>query len=167
MVIYELFENVSWVSIILFITGILLLVLELYEPGFGLFGSLGVILLVACIFVTAKTVLEGIILTALFFVIIITMLVIFFTMLSRNRLPKNLVLHEATSAEQGFSGTEDMQYLLGKNGVVVTVCRPAGNVDFDGVKLDVVSRGEYIEKGVLVEVIEIEGSRIVVKAKIQ
>jgi membrane-bound ClpP family serine protease len=138
----------------------------MYEPGFGLFGSMGIICFVGCIFVTAKTVLQGIILTTLFFVIIIIMIVIFFTMLSKNRLPKHLVLHESTSAELGFSGTEDMQYLMGKSGMTVSICRPTGNVDFDGVKLDVVSRGEYIDKGRQVEVIEIEGSRIVVKEKV-
>ena len=165
MAMFDLLENISWISIVLIVAGIVLLIFEMYEPGFGLFGSLGIVCFVGCILVTATDIFQGLILTAIFFVIIIIMLVIFFTMLSRNRLPKNLVLHETTSAQTGFSGTEDMQYLLGKNGVVVTTCRPVGNVDFEGVKLDVVSRGEYIEKGVVVEVIEIEGSRIVVKAK--
>ena len=165
MIIMELLGNVSWLSIVLFLAGVTLLVLEMYEPGFGIFGTLGVISFVVCIFVTARTVAQGIILTAVFFAIIIGMLIIFFTMLSRNRFPKKLVLQESTSAELGFSGTEDMQYLLGKIGTVVSICRPAGNADFDGVKLDVVSRGEYIEKGTVVEVIEIEGSRVVVKTK--
>ena len=165
MILFELLQNVSWVSIALTIVGLGLLVLEMYEPGFGIFGVLGIISFVACILVTAKTLMQGIMLTAFFFVIVIAMIVIFFTMVSRNRFPKKLILQESTSAELGFSGTEDMQYLLGKSGIVVSTCRPAGNVDFDGVKLDVVTRGEFIEKGKKVEVIEIEGSRIVVRVK--
>ena len=56
-----------------------------------------------------------------------------------------------------------MKGYLGKIGIVVATCRPAGMADFDGVKLDVVTRGEYIEKGAMVDVIEVEGNRIVVK----
>ncbi len=38
-------------------------------------------------------------------------------------------------------------------------------MDLDGVKLDVVTRGEYIPKDTMVEVIEVEGNRIVVREK--
>ena len=161
----ELLGNVSVLSIILFVVGIGLIVVEMFEPGFGFFGAAGVVCLIVCIFVTAQTVMQGIILTAIFFVILVILLIIFLAMLSRGRMLKKLVLQESTTAELGFSGTEDMQHLLGKSGVVMSTCRPAGNVDFDGVKLDVVSRGEFIEKGSTVEVIEVEGSRIVVKEK--
>ena len=158
----ELLSNISLVSIIFFLLGIGLIIFEMYQPGFGVPGSLGLISLIVCVFVTAQTVMQGIILTGIFFIIVLLLLVVFFVLLSKSRLPKKLVLHES---EQGFTGIEDMQYLLGKIGKVVSICRPAGNVDFDGVKLDVVSRGEYIEKGATVEVVEIEGNRIVVKMK--
>ena len=161
----NLLSNVSTLSIILFIAGIGLIVVEMLEPGFGFFGVFGIISLLICVFVTAQTVLQGLILTAIFFVILLILLVIFLVFVSKGRLPKRLILHESETVEQGFSGTEDMKYLMGKTGVVTTLCRPVGNVDFDGVKLDVVSRGEYINKGTIVEVIEIEGNRIVVKAK--
>jgi membrane-bound ClpP family serine protease len=161
----ELLANISWISIILFLVGIGLIVVEMFDPGFGFFGAFGVIALIICIFVTAETVMQGMILTAIFFVILVILFAIFLTLISKGRISKRLVLSESTSGEQGFSGTEDMQYLMGKTGVVMSVCRPAGNVDFDGVKLDVVSRGEFIEKGATVEVVEIEGNRIVVKAK--
>ena len=158
----ELLGNISIISIILFFAGIGLIIFEMSQPGFGFPGAAGLLCLVGCVFVTAQTIMQGIILTGIFFVIVLLLLVIFFAMLSKNRLPKKLVLHES---EQGFTGIEDMRYLLGKAGTVLSTCRPAGNVDFDGVKLDVVSRGEFIEKGALVEVIEIEGNRIVVKTK--
>ena len=161
----ELLGNVSIVSIILFLVGIGLIIVELYQPGFGIIGGLGLVCLTAFILLTAKTVMQGIILTAILIVILVILLVIFLVLMSNSRIPKKLILQESTSSELGFSGTEDRRYLLGKSGTTVSICRPAGNVDFDGVKLDVVSRGEYIEKGATVEVIEIEGSRIVVKEK--
>jgi len=160
----ELLLSVSWISITLFVVGIGMLVVEMFEPGFGVFGIIGVISLIVCVFVTATTVVEGIMLTAFFFVILLIMLGIFLYFVSKGKLPGKLVLKDAESRDDGYSGTRDMNEYLGKTGVVTTICRPVGNVDFDGVKLEVVSLGEFIEKGKTVEVIEIEGNRVVVKA---
>ena len=161
-----LVESVSIISIVLFVIGVGLLIVEMFEPGFGFFGAFGIISLIACIFVTADTVAQGLTLTAIFFVIILIMLGIFLALVSKGKLPGKLILKDAETLEQGFSGTEDMAYLMGKTGVVLTICRPVGNVDFDGVKLEVVTQGEFIEKGETVEVIEIEGNRVVVKQRV-
>ena len=158
-----LFESISIFSLILFIVGIGLLIVEMFEPGFGFFGAFGIVSLIACIFVTANTVAQGLILTAIFFVILLIMLGIFLALVSKGKLPGKLVLRESETLDQGFSGTEDMSYLMGKTGKVVTTCRPVGHVDFDGVKLEVVTQGEFIENGEIVEVVEIEGNRVVIK----
>jgi len=163
MLFFELLASVSIFSIILFVVGVGLIIVEMFEPGFGFFGAFGVISLIVCIFVTANTVAQGLILTAFFFVIVLILLGIFLILVSKGKLPKRLVLHEAETVEQGFSGTEDMKYLLGKTGIVTSVCRPVGNADIDGAKLEVVTQAEFIEKGAMVEVIEIEGNRVVVK----
>ena len=160
----DLLANVSWISLTLFIIGIGLLVVEMFEPGFGFFGIFGVISLIGCIFVTASTVAEGIVLTAFFFVILLIMLGIFLFLVSKGKLPGKLVLKDSESRSDGYSGTRDLSEFLGKTGKVITICRPVGNVDFDGVKLEVVTQGEFIEKGTAVEVIEIEGNRVVVRA---
>ena len=158
----ELLTGVSIVSVVLFVIGISLIIAEMFTPGFGITGTLGVIVLAIDIFITAKTVRQGIILTVILFILVSIIFVIFMVMASKGRLPAKMILQESTGAEAGFSSAEDFSYLLGKTGTVITVCRPAGNADFDGKKLDVVTRGEYIAKGTKVEVIEVEGNRIVV-----
>jgi len=163
MVFFELLASASIFSIILFIAGVGLIIAEMFEPGFGFFGAFGVISLIICIFVTANTVAEGLMLTAFFFVIVLILLAVFLVLVSKGKLPKRLILHEAETVEQGFTGTEDMKHLMGKTGIVTTICRPVGNVDFDGVKLEVISQSEFIDKGIMVEVIGIEGNRVVVK----
>jgi len=54
--------------------------------------------------------------------------------------------------------------LLGVMGVTTTVLRPAGTVLFGEEFVDVVTEGGYITAGTKVQVIEVEGTRIVVKA---
>ena len=163
MVFFELLASASIFSIILFLVGVGLIIAEMFEPGFGFFGAFGVISLIICIFVTANTVAEGLMLTAFFFVIVLILLAVFLVLVSKGNLPKRLILHEAETAEEGFTGTEDMKHMMGKTGIVTTICRPVGNVDFDGVKLEVISQSEFIDKGIMVEVIGIEGNRVVVK----
>ena len=156
----ELLHNITWVSILLLILGLGFVVLELYTPGIGIPGIIGGISLIAFIVITGQNASQRLILTGILIVICAILFVIFFTLLSKKRLPKSLILDET---EEGFTGSEDRQFLLGKVGIVLSTCRPAGNADFDGTKLDVVSRGEFINKDAKVEVIEIEGNRIVVK----
>ena len=53
--------------------------------------------------------------------------------------------------------------LLGAMGVAVTPLRPSGKAQFGGQFLDVIAEGDYVAPGGRVQVIEIEGTRIVVK----
>jgi membrane-bound ClpP family serine protease len=154
--------NITWFSLLLLFIGIILVIIELYIPGIGIPGIIGAVSLIAFIFVTGQNTAQRFILAGIILLLCIILFVIFFTLLSKKRLPKSLILQDS---EEGFTGTEaeDLQYLLGKTGSVLSTCRPAGNADFSGMKLDVVSRGEFIEKGATIEVIEIEGNRIVVK----
>lgn len=163
MPLVELFTNVSWISIALFIIGLGLLIFEMFQPGFGLFGVGGILAFVACIFVTADSVAEGIILTVLFATIILILVGIFMVLMSKGKLPNKVILQDSTSKEEGYDGTPDLTGYLGKKGKITTVCRPVGSADFDGTKLEVVTRGEYIDKDADVVIIEIEGNRVVVK----
>ena len=56
-----------------------------------------------------------------------------------------------------------MQVFLGREGTATTALRPPGLGEFDGVRLNVVSEGDFFENGTKIRVTQIEGSRIVVK----
>ena len=51
----------------------------------------------------------------------------------------------------------------GKEGTTITVLRPTGMAEFDGVRLNVVSEGEFVQNGVKVRIVDVEGSRILVR----
>jgi membrane-bound serine protease (ClpP class) len=55
--------------------------------------------------------------------------------------------------------------MIGDSGVALTALRPAGRADFDGRLMDVVTEGEFLEKGAKVEIIAIHGNRVVVTAQ--
>ena len=52
--------------------------------------------------------------------------------------------------------------LEGSRGVVEATLRPAGSARIDGRRVDVVSRGEVIDAGDEVVVVEVSGNRVVV-----
>jgi len=61
------------------------------------------------------------------------------------------------------SQSEKLGGYMGKTGTAVTNLRPAGTARIDGRRVDVVSRGEFIEKDKPVLVIAVEGNRVVVR----
>ena len=73
-----------------------------------------------------------------------------------------IILHdtiEATGANRDGS-----QALVGRTGTALTALRPAGKAVVDGATLDVVTNGEFIAKDTQIEVLHVEGMRILVRA---
>ncbi len=64
----------------------------------------------------------------------------------------------------GNVGAEQPQ-LLHRSGQALTALRPAGTALIDGKRCDVVTEGGFIEKGQPVQVVAIEGLRVVVRLK--
>lgn len=57
----------------------------------------------------------------------------------------------------------DNEKYLGMVGVTITPLRPAGGMRIEGDRVDIVSEGDFIEAGVKVRVIAIDGTRIIVR----
>ena len=141
----------------------IVLIIEIFNPDWFP-GGAGILILIIDVIITANTFMQGLIMMAVLVSLIVILLSISIHLASKGYLPKNLYSATLQVLKVVF-GSRDMHYLIGKTGTTVTLLRPSGNVDFDGVKLDVVSQGEYISAGVEVEVVEVEGNRIVVRAK--
>ena len=155
--------NMPVIAIILFIVGILLLGVEIFSPGFGAAGISGLVCLFVAILFTARTVLEGLILSLILFAAAGILLSIVLYSASHGRLSKKLILREETDAASGFSGTPSYTAFLGKSGMALSPLRPAGAASIDGHRLDVVTEGEFLPAGTIVEVLRVEGSRIIVR----
>jgi len=163
MTIAELVQSIGVLSVIFFGLGFLLVIIEIFVPGFGVPGVLGAIFLVAGVVVTAKTLLHALILIIIILAILGVLTSILIRSASKGRLSKKIILSTSINKDEGYIGTNDMEYFLDKVGTTLTVLRPAGTVDFDGVKLDVVSEGDFIPKDTEVKVIKVEGRKIVVR----
>ena len=165
MGLLDVMIQMSTAAAALFIVGFLLIVAEMFQPGFGWAGGLGVVSLFVGIVLTAQTFMQGLVMTAILLAILAIMLSIVLYSATKGKISKKLILKAATDAQSGFSGTEDMKELVGKHGMALTVLRPSGCAEIEGIRLDVVTRGEYLEKDTELTVIQVEGNRIVVAQK--
>ncbi len=150
-------------SIILFIIGAGLIVTEFFIAG-GIAGVLGALAIVGSIIMAggnpvymAISVIIALAIAAIGAVIIIK----FFG--RKLHLLNKFVLMDATDSESGYVSNVNRVELLEKIAETVTPLRPAGTVELDGERIDVVSQGSYIEKGKKVIILKVEGSRVVVR----
>lgn len=159
------FVAVNLPIILLFLVGMGLLILEAFLPGFGLPGITGSIMEIAVIVLTyihhGGVAALGITVCILAIMGIVVSLAL--RSASKGRLSKSaMVLNDAEDASV-MDVSEDMKVFLGKEGVTTTVLRPTGMAEFDGVRLNVESEGEFIPSETPVVVHRIDGRNMIVK----
>ena len=135
----------------------------MFVPG-GIVGTVGIITVVyAIIYVNKSTYYIA------FILIVSLILAVMLYYVNRSIFHKKLVfldrlvLTDAISTEDGYVASESRLELIGKKLRAYTDLRPAGVAVFGDEKLDVVTDGDFIEKGNEIEIIRVEGMRIVVK----
>jgi membrane-bound serine protease (ClpP class) len=156
----------SWGELLLALGGIALLLAEVFLiPGFGFAGILGILALLAALVMSVV----GSGATPEFFIfaagrIVLALLIALaasFAMLRfmpRTRFGRQLILDTGLAREP-----EDDRRWLGKRGRASSPLRPAGIAEIEGTRVDVVSEGEMIDAGSEIEVLRVDGNRIVVR----
>lgn len=119
----------------------MILAVALAAPNFfaGLYAVLGVILGVAFSFILLK----------------------FF---KRRNMWQKIALKDRLTTEAGYSSlSKEYEALLGKEGLTVTDLRPVGTVRIDNNDYSAISNAEWINKGTRVIIVQVDGTRILVK----
>ena len=167
-----LVQLAGWEEMLLAAAGIVLLALEIFViPGFGIAGALGIAALLAGLIMsvtgggaTAQFILAaaGRVVFALLFALFASLALL--RLLPRLPVSRRLVLQTdlGTGQEFGSAPESDLRW-LGKRGRASSPLRPAGIAELDGERVDVVSDGELIDAGESIEVVRVDGNRIVVR----
>ncbi|MBK6266229.1 nodulation protein NfeD [Marivirga sp. S37H4] len=166
----------NW-EILVFIIGLILIALEIFViPGFGVFGISGLILTIGSLvlimlnnnvfdfqFVPGENITRALLTTlaGLFG----SMILMFFggVRLTNTKFFKRVALQGVQSKESGYSSRFIVAGLMAKTGTVYSVLRPSGKVEIDGELYDAYTRGEYLEPGTEIIVIEESGTSLKVK----
>lgn len=156
-----------WVPcLILSLLGLALLIAELFLPGFGVSGLCGVLCLIAASviqFLTNKP-FVAVIVTAVHGAILIALVVVFMISLKKGALFRSpIVLKDRIEAEAVKPSSGSLEHLIGKTGTAVTMLRPSGIAEIDGVRCSVETQATFIDKGSEVTVLAVDGTKITVK----
>jgi membrane-bound serine protease (ClpP class) len=167
-----LVQLAGWEELLLLAAGLLLLLLELFVlPGFGVAGIAGLLAILAGLGfaligagATGSVILRALGQAALSVLVAIAAGLALMRVLPRLPFGRRLVLESEMSTRLGYGSApvEDRGW-LGENGVATSPLRPAGIADIRGHRVDVVSEGEFIEAGASLEVIRVDGNRVVVR----
>jgi len=158
-------------ELLLFAAGVVFLTLELLViPGFGIAGVAGIGCIIASLYLSlvGRMPEAGDFTKAFFslgaaFVIVVVGSIVLLRLLPRIHLYNKLVLATVENSREGFTSADTLADIIGARGITLSDLRPAGKAEINGRRMDVVTEGDYIEKGAAVVVEEAHGSRIVVR----
>lgn len=159
--------GIDWLLILaigLFITGFILIGVEMITPGLHAPGIIGTACLVVAVFLISDTFEEGAIVTIIVLALLGIMLAVILGLLSKGRLKSPIILKEEQNKDKGYISSSDLNYLLGKEGIALTDLRPSGTGNFEGIDFDVISEGKYISKDTKLVIYKVQGSKLIVKA---
>lgn len=154
---------VSLYHVAIFLVGILCIAAEALLPTMGLLGGLGVAALLYSVILALGGDFNAVYALLAAAVLALAVFALIVKRLPSSRLWKRVVLQDESTSARGYVSAEERLGLLGREARVLTDVRPAGSILVDGVPVDVVSEGAYIEKGERVRVVAVHGSRVVVR----
>ena len=142
--------------------GVALMVVEVFMPGFGIPGLAGIGLMAASIIYVWALYgpMAGVWMSLGAVILMAVAVAVSLRTASKGSFFRIWGLKELDKAD---ARKDDMEALVGKTGVAQTVLRPSGIGEFDGVRLNVVTEGEFIPQDTPISVVRTEGLRIVVK----
>ncbi len=169
---HALVHLAGWEEVLLTAAGLLLVGLEIFViPGFGIAGVVGIAAILAGLVLSltgsgaSAEFVVGIstrVVFSLLFALLISAILLRY--LPRLPLARRLILNTGLGAVEGYASTppEDLRW-LGKRGHSASALRPAGIAQFERERVDVVSEGGFVAAGEPIEVVRVDGNRIVVR----
>jgi membrane-bound serine protease (ClpP class) len=167
----------GWEALVLTLAGVALMLVEvLVIPGFGVAGAVGLLCFLGGLFMAMvdfgapgfTRLDDAAAALAVAFLLALVGSYAIIRWLPGAKTFRGIVLgsqvdrDEPASTESGATAGAGPE--VGARGTASTDLRPAGAADFGGRRVDVVTRGEYVEAGTPVEVVEVAGNRVVVLA---
>ncbi|WP_204171792.1 NfeD family protein [Staphylococcus sp. GDY8P100P] len=155
--------DVNVVSIILFGIGVIFVIIELFVVG-AVIGLIGMGLIIFSIITLGDNLIFMIGNVVIALILSIIEWVILVKIFKRN-IPflDKVVLKDSTNTESGYTSHDDRSHLVGKTATTLTDLRPAGIISYGTERIDAVSDGAFILRNKEVTILEVEGTRVVVR----
>lgn len=150
-------------AILCLVVGIILMVVEMFTPGFGAAGGLGIAALIAAVVLRADSFLNAVVTLVLVLILMVLFGAFFIRSMKKGRLSRSAIVLNDSISYSSSDNVKSFNDMIGRIGVCMNTLHPAGNVDFDGTRLDVVTEGGFIQKGSRVRIERVDGVKIIVR----
>jgi len=160
-------------DVLIFGVGLALLGVEVFLiPGFGIFGLLGAIGILAGLYMSLLGSLPtvpdfsraGLVLSTTILLVLVSAWAMIRTLPRSSRLAKSgIFLLQRTERSTGYESSHARAELVGRVGTAVTDLRPSGTGLFGDERIDVVAESGWIEDGTPIRIVSAEGYRHVVR----
>ncbi|MEF8719095.1 MAG: NfeD family protein [Candidatus Accumulibacter necessarius] len=167
-----LVQLAGWEELLLAAVGLVLLAIEIFvTPGFGVVGALGIAALLGGLALsmvgagdTAATIVAAGSRIVISLVVALLAGLVLLRFFPRLPFARRLVLDAnlGTGPAHGSAPESDQRW-LGRQGIAASMLRPAGIAEIDNQRVDVVADGVLIDAGERIEVMRVDGNRIVVR----
>ena len=150
--------------IILQLVGVVVIIAEVILPSFGILTIVALGVFGYSLFMVFQDISKaaGFALLAADLVLIPVLVILGLKLLARSP----VTLRKTLSREEGVSSQPpELDSYIDMQGTAVTDLRPAGTAIIDGKRVDVVARGEYLEKDAAIIVTAVTGNQIIVRKK--
>ncbi|KEO83802.1 NfeD family protein [Tumebacillus flagellatus] len=155
----------GWEAVILFLAGIVFLVAEIFVAGFGILGTAGVLSIGTAVVMAAYDTTYGLKVMLIAMALAAVVMGVLFKYFGHLGVWNRLIHKDAQEKAAGYVPGRNLRHMLYQIGRTVTPLRPSGTAVFNGQRFDVVSDGAFVPVETDVQIVLIEGTRIVVKAK--
>jgi len=150
--------------IILQLVGVVVIIAEIILPSGGILSivALGVFGYSLFIVFNEISMIIGFSFVAADLILIPVLVIVGLKLLARSP----VTLRKTLSRKEGVSSqSSELESYVGRQGNAVTDLRPAGIAVINGKRVDVVTRGEYLEKDSAIIVTAVTGNQIIVRKK--
>ncbi|WP_088102477.1 NfeD family protein [Halalkalibacter urbisdiaboli] len=162
---YHLSADVGLWVIILYLVGLALIILDGKVITDGTVSLLGIVLMIAGLAVPAPDLIYGVLVSMGFLVGGISSS-LFLKVFPSRKMWDKMTLKDRMTSELGYNSLNDTyRKLIGKQGRTLSAFRPTGTIVIDGEQYSATSGGQWLEADVEIEVVSVDGTRIVVKRK--
>ncbi|WP_413380169.1 NfeD family protein [Alkalihalobacillus sp. 1P02AB] len=160
---YHLSGDVGFWIVLLYLIGLTLIIVDGKFITDGTVAVIGVILMIAALAIPSPSLVYGLLVSMGFLIGGFGSFLFLKVFPSRNMWDK-MTLKDKLSSEMGYNSiNEKYTELVGKKGKTLSPFRPTGTVEIDGEGYSATSGNKWIEANVPVEVVSVDGTRILIK----
>lgn len=163
----EIFTQMNWIPALLFGLGLVLVLIELFVPGFGFFGVTGTLTIIAGIvvrIVQGLNLLQSIYLILVVIAFFVVCVMVMIHSAKHGALGRSGLFENRSTLDTDYDKTDkELRKLVGQSGRAVGVLNLGGKAKIRGKIYDVVSVKSYIENGAHIKVVQIKDNTIFVR----